>query len=181
MNEQLNKVTVLDFETTGLKESFALSLALIRIEDDVIKFAKYYLINPKAEIEYGAYKVHGISEADVADKPTFAELWPELSKYISGQILVAHNSNYDMKVIRNELRRYGLVCKPFKSVCTYKNAKKFIAKTDIENYKLDTVCEHFGIKMGTHHDARDDTNACRMIFNRLIKLGDLDVKSESLI
>ena len=180
MNEQLDKVTILDFETTGLKESYAVSLALIRIEDGRIKFAKYYLINPKAEIEYGAYKVHGISEKDIANKPTFGELWPEISQYISGQILVAHNSNYDTKVIRNELRRYGLSCKPFKSVCTYKNAKKLIDKADIENYKLDTVCEYFGITMGTHHDARDDTDACRLIFNRLVKLGDLDIKSESL-
>lgn len=180
MNEQLNKVTILDFETTGLKESYAVSLALIRIEDDMIKFAKYYLINPQAEIEYGAYKVHGIGEKDIVDKPTFREIWPEISKYISGQILVAHNSNYDTKVIRNELKRYGLACKPFKSVCTYKNAKKLIDKTDIENYKLDTVCEYFGITMGTHHDARDDTDACRLIFNRLVRLGDLDIKSESL-
>jgi hypothetical protein len=35
--------------------------------------------------------------------------------------------------------------------------------------------------MGTHHDARDDTDACRLIFNKLIKLGELDIKSEALV
>ena len=34
--------------------------------------------------------------------------------------------------------------------------------------------------MDTHHDARDDTDACRLIFNQLKRLGDLDIKSESL-
>lgn len=180
MNECLNKITILDFETTGLKESYAVSLALIRIEDGKIKCVKYYLINPMAKIEYSAYKVHGISQSEVEDKPTFKEVWEDISQYISGQILVSHNSTYDVKVIKNEIRRYELNCKPFKSVCTYKNAKKFISKENIDNYKLDTVCNYFGINMGTHHDARDDTDACRLIFNKLIKLGDLDVKSESL-
>jgi DNA polymerase-3 subunit epsilon len=181
MNEALNKVTILDFETTGLKESCAVSLALIRIEDGRIKCAKYYLINPKKEIDYGAYKVHGISQRDVEDKPTFAEIWGDISPYITGQIVVGHNIQYDADVIKRELKRYGLFCKPFKSVCTCKNAKKFINKENIDNYKLDTVCNYFGINMGTHHDARDDTDACRLIFNQLVKLGDLDIKSESLM
>lgn len=181
MNESLSRVTILDFETTGLKDSAAVSLAMIRIEDGRIKCAKYYLINPKQEIEYGAYKVHGIKQSDVKDKPTFAEIWDDISKYISGQILVGHNIQFDAGVIKREIKRYGLFCKPFKTVCTCKNAKKFISKEDIVNYKLDTVCDYFGIQMGTHHDARDDTDACRLIFNKLITLGDLDIKSESLI
>lgn len=181
MNEQLSRVTILDFETTGLKDSAAVSLAMIRIEDGRIKCAKYYLINPKQEIEYGAYKVHGISQSDVDDKPTFKEIWNDISPYISGQILVGHNIQFDAGVIKREIKRYCLACKPFKTVCTCKNAKKFISKEDIENYKLDTVCNYFDIQMGTHHDARDDTDACRLIFNKLIKLGDLDIKSESLI
>lgn len=180
MNEELNRVTILDFETTGLQDSCAVSLALIRIEDERIKCARYYLINPKKEIEYGAYKIHGISQKDVADKPTFAEIWKEISPYISGEILVGHNIQYDSGVIKRELKRYGLMCKPFKTVCTCKNAKKFINKKNISNYKLDTVCDYFGITMGTHHDARDDTDACRLIFNQLKRLGDLDIKSESL-
>jgi DNA polymerase-3 subunit epsilon len=181
MNESLNKVTILDFETTGLRDSAPVSLALIRIEDGKILFAKYYLINPEQEIEYGAYKVHGISQKDVENKPTFADLWDELSPYISGEIVVGHNIKFDAGVIKRMIQRYGLPCKPFRSVCTCQNAKKFISKENISNYKLDTVCDYFGIKMGTHHDARDDTDACRLIFNKLIKLGDLDIKSESLI
>ena len=39
MNEALNQVTILDFETTGLKDSYAVSLALIRIENGRIKCA----------------------------------------------------------------------------------------------------------------------------------------------
>lgn len=181
MNEALNCVTVLDFETTGLKDSAAVSLAMIRIEDDRIKCAKYYLINPQKEIDYGAYKVHGISQKDVEDKPTFAEIWGDISQYISGQILVGHNIQFDAGVVKREIKRYGLFCKPFKTVCTCKNAKKFINKENISNYKLDTVCDYFGINMGTHHDARDDTDACRLIFNQLRTLGELDIKNESLV
>lgn len=175
-----NSFTVLDFETTGFTNNFAVSLALIRVEEQKIVFAKYYLINPNAEIEYGAYKIHGIRIKDVVNQPTFDKIWDEIRPYISGQIVVGHNVMYDIKVIKAEVQRYGLLYLPFKSICTCKNAKKFIEKTNIENYKLDTVCDYFDIKLGSHHDARDDTNACRLIFNQLSNLGELDIKKESL-
>lgn len=172
--------TVLDFETTGFTNNFAVSLALIRVEDRKIKFAKYYLINPQAEIEYSAYKIHGIGSKQVVNQPTFKEIWNEIQQYISGQIVVGHNVMYDIKVIKAEVKRYGLLCLPFESICTCKNAKKLIDKADIANYKLDTVCDYFNIQLSNHHDARDDTDACRLIFNRLKYMGELDIKKESL-
>ena len=45
MNENLNKFTALDVETTGLKEPAICSLALIRVENKKIECAKYFLIN----------------------------------------------------------------------------------------------------------------------------------------
>ena len=175
-----NSFTVLDFETTGFTNNFAVSLALIRVENRRIKFAKYYLINPQAEIEYGAYKIHGIGAKQVENQPTFKEIWDEIQPYISGQILIGHNVMYDIKVLKTEVKRYGLLCLPFKSICTCKNAKKFIDKSNIENYKLNTVCDYFDIQLSNHHDARDDTNACRLIFTKLREMGELDIKQESL-
>ena len=170
---------IIQCKKSSIKGIFHLTTAKIWIDNCRKSF--FY----KKKNQYYIQTWHGFAlkriEKDVEDKPTFAEIWDEISPYISGQILVGHNIQYDTGVIKHELKRYGLYCKPFKSVCTCKNAKKFINKENISNYKLDTVCDYFGISMGTHHDARDDTDACRLIFNKLIKLGDLDVKSEPLI
>lgn len=57
----INKYCCYDFETTGFKENAPVSLAISCYENNKRVFAKYYLINPQAEIESGAYKVHGIS------------------------------------------------------------------------------------------------------------------------
>lgn len=180
MNENLNKFTALDVETTGLKEPAICSLALIRVENKKIECAKYFLINPEKEIEYGAYKVHGISNKDVEKQPNFAEVWEDIKSYISGQIIIGHNVNFDARCIIGACKRYGLMCLPFKTICTCKNAKKFISKSEVENYKLDTICDYFGIKLNNHHDARDDADACRLIFNKLRDMGELDIKQESL-
>ena len=176
MNEFLNKITALDFETTGLNEPGAVSLALIRQEDGKVIYKKYFLINPEKPIEYGAYKVHGISEKKVAKQPNFAEIWKEIEPYISGQFIVAHNAQYDAKVLTYNLERYGLNWKPFFTVCTCDNAKKVIPKNEVGNYKLDSVCKYLNIQLEKHHDARDDTEACRQIFNKLVKMDKLDVK-----
>lgn len=181
MNESLNCFTALDVETTGLKEPAICSLALIRVENRKIKCAKYYLINPKKDIEYSAYKVHGISSKMVENQPDFSEIWDDISPYISGQIIVGHNVQFDSRCIVSDVKRYGLLCLPFQTVCTCKNAKKFINKTEVENYKLDTICDYFDIKLNNHHDARDDADACRLIFNKLRDMGKLDVNRVSII
>jgi DNA polymerase-3 subunit epsilon len=175
-------ITALDFETTGLKEPGAVSLALIRQElsRNRIIYAKYFLINPEKEIEYGAYKVHGISEKMVKDQPNFAEIWKEIEPDISGQIIVAHNAKYDAGVLTYNIQRYGLHCEPFYTICTCDNARKLIDSSKVPNYKLDSVCDYFGITLENHHDARDDANACRKIFNRLGRMGELDITKISI-
>ena len=172
----LQNITFLDFETTGLKDPMPVSLALIRMKNDKNIYAKYFLINPEKSIDYSAYLVHKISKEMVEKQPNFVEVWKEIKPYISGQIVVGHNVRYDSGVIVNCIRRYGLDCEPYHTICTCDNAKKMIAKEDVPNYKLDTVCDYFNIKLETHHDARDDTNACRLIFNKLRNLGPLESK-----
>lgn len=52
--EMLQCVTFYDFETTGICDPGAVSLAIIRQEYGKVVFAKYYLINPEKEIEKNA-------------------------------------------------------------------------------------------------------------------------------
>lgn len=36
----------------------------------------------------------------VQDKPRFGELWPEISQYLDGNTVVAHNASFDTSVVR---------------------------------------------------------------------------------
>ena len=46
--------------------------------------------------------------ADVEDEAEFADLWPGLSRHLEGKILVAHNAEFDITVLRSILDRYRI-------------------------------------------------------------------------
>ena len=53
--------------------------------------------------------VHGITDADVADKPTFRELAPSLLEYIGDADLAGYNSNkFDVPLLVEEFLRAGI-------------------------------------------------------------------------
>jgi len=53
--------------------------------------------------------IHGISDADVADKPTFRELAPSLLEYIGDADLAGYNSNkFDVPLLVEEFLRVGI-------------------------------------------------------------------------
>ena len=66
-------------------------------------FHKY--VNPDREIDDGAKEVHGITEAFLADKPRFAEVWPELDAFLRGAELVIHNAPFDVAFLDAEIAR----------------------------------------------------------------------------
>lgn len=52
--------------------------------------------------------IHGISDADVADKPTFRELAPEVAAFIGDADLAGYNSNkFDVPMLVEEFLRVG--------------------------------------------------------------------------
>jgi DNA polymerase-3 subunit epsilon len=160
-----DKLTFIDFETTGFKENRALSLAIVHYENGVRAFEKYFLINPKALIEQGAVRVHGIKYEDIRYKQGFEEIWEAIRPYIEGNLVVAHNARYDLRVLKGELDRYNLNCGEFRSYCTYESAKAL--RLPVNNYKLDTVCRYFGINLEDHHNALADTIACEKVYFNL--------------
>jgi len=166
-----DKITFLDFETTGFKQNRAVSLGIVHYNKGKRVCENYYMINPMEQIEFHAIKVHGITKKDVQDKPNFNDTWQEIEKYIVGCTLVAHNAQYDMKVLLGEIERYNIKCGELESICTCSNAK--ILKIPTQNYKLVTLCEYYGILLSNHHNALDDTIACEEIFFHLYNEGEL--------
>lgn len=182
MQPNYNRMVFLDFETTGFKENAPVSLAMIFYENGKKAYTNYSIIDPEAQIEFGAQKVHGLTQSEVREYNPFPVLWEEISPYFENSILCAHNSTYDiMKVLLPTLDRYGLDTPNNFWICdTLENAKKFIPKTEVKNYKLDTLCDYLGIKFKNHHTASFDTVGCMRIYNKLVKIskGNLIIRNK---
>lgn len=179
----LNKKVFIDFETTGFKPAWPVSLAMIAYEGKKRTCAKYMVFNPEARIQTGAMKVHGITQEEAESHPTFDRVWGDIAYYFSDALVCSHNIEFDVyKVLIPTLKRYDIPIPNFKTCCTVKNAQKFLPKPTVKNHKLDTLCEYFNIPLEHHHNAGDDTYSCMRIFNELVKIshGDLVIEDQIL-
>ena len=114
---------------------------------------------------------NGVSIAEVLD------MWESYIR--AGLIAVAHNSQFDSKMMRAELRRAGRddMFEDTPQTCTMRGCKPYKdAGMPIKNgqfVKLEAACEFFGILLVNAHDAMADAEACRAIMERLIADGNL--------
>ncbi|MDN5864446.1 MAG: DNA polymerase III subunit epsilon [Gammaproteobacteria bacterium] len=99
---------VLDTETTGLNAADHRIIEVGCIELVERRYSErklHHYINPERQIEAGAEAVHGIRNADLADKPKFADIADELRAFISGAELIIHNAPFDVGFLDKEYRR----------------------------------------------------------------------------
>jgi DNA polymerase III subunit epsilon len=149
----------LDFETADQGRDSACSIALVRVEGRQIVRREHHLIRPpRRTFQFTA--IHGISWSQVADAPSFAELWPQLAACLDGaQFIAAHNASFDAGVLRACCEQAGLrpPAQPF--VCTVQMARQ---AWNLRPTKLPDVCRHLGLPL-RHHDALSDAEACANI------------------
>jgi DNA polymerase-3 subunit epsilon len=149
----------IDFETADRGSDSACAVGLSRVEGTEIVARKVMLLRPPRPYFYFTY-IHGITWGDVKDSPTFAEAWPELSRFMEGaHFLAAHNAMFDRRVLETCCCRAGLPVPETPFLCTVQVSRK---TWRLRSNKLPDVCTHLGISL-KHHDASSDADACAQI------------------
>lgn len=153
--------TAIDFETANGKRNSACSLGLVRVENGKITESRDWLISPP-EMYFHPMNVsiHGITEENVMNEPSFNYIWEEVEEYLNGQMVVAHNASFDISVLRASLETYGISFPNFDYMCTVQISKNIWP--NMPNHKLNTLAHIFDIPL-KHHDALEDTLACAKI------------------
>lgn len=123
------------------------------------------LVNPQTAIPPFITTLTGISDAMVADAPSFAELAANLHERLQGRVFVAHNARFDYGFLKNEFQRVGMAFR-VRTVCTVKLSKKLFPAEYKHN--LDAVAARNGLLVdGERHRALTDA---RLIYRFLVKL-----------
>lgn len=100
-----------DLETTGLDiaKDRIVELCYIRVEPNGNEEARSMRINPEMHIPEVASSVHGITDDDVRDCPTFADVAPQLAATFEGCDLAGFNSNrFDLPLLAEEFMKAGV-------------------------------------------------------------------------
>jgi DNA polymerase-3 subunit epsilon len=89
----------IDFETADRGRDSACAVGLIRVENYQIVQRLHCLIQPpRRRFEFS--HIHGITWSDVAQKPTFGELWFNLTPLLQdADFIAAHNALFDKNVL----------------------------------------------------------------------------------
>lgn len=103
-----NPIVILDFETTGVDTSKdrIVQAAFLKIQPTGVTSKFTTLVNPLIPIDSDATKIHGITDDDIKEAPTFKDIADDILKYIKGCDLVTYNGNkFDLPLLLAELNR----------------------------------------------------------------------------
>ena len=101
----------LDTETTGLSPESGdriIEIGGVELVNRRLTGRKiHFYVNPERRNSVDAYKVHGLSDEFLADKPLFAHIVDELIEFVRDAEIVIHNAAFDVGFLDAELRRIG--------------------------------------------------------------------------
>ncbi len=106
-----NPLVVFDLETTGVDVSKdrIVEISILKVHPDGLEETKTRRINPEMPIPEQATAVHGITDEDVKDCPTFKQVASSLYQWIKGCDLAGFNSNkFDLPMLVEEFLRVGV-------------------------------------------------------------------------
>lgn len=157
--------TAIDLETTGrdTSKSEIVELAAVRVRDGEITETFSSFVKPDVPIDAGASAVTGITEADLAGAPAFAEIWPLIREFAGADVLVAHNGyQFDFPILSRMVEETG----DRFSAITFDSLP--LARDLVPtSRKLGDLARHFGIDPGNSHRALDDTRALALVMLEL--------------
>ncbi|MBU9721960.1 MULTISPECIES: exonuclease domain-containing protein [Bacillaceae] len=155
-----------DFETANSQRFSICSVGMIFVEDGTIKDKVYQLINPETIFDSLNTTIHGITERDVANAPTFNTFYNDIKSELNNKLMVAHYLPFDGYALQDNIARYRIEPVPKKLLCSYQLSK--ILLPGLPSYTLKTLCHRYNIELKKHHNALDDSKACAELFLALL-------------
>lgn len=165
---------ILDIETTGgqFNEEGITEIAIYKFDGHEIVDQFISLVNPEIPIQPFVVKLTGINNAMLHSAPKFFEVAKRIIEMTNDCVLVAHNADFDYRILRTEFRRLGYDFN-VKTLCTVELSKKLLPEQP--SHSLGKLVRALGIPMADRHRASGDAMATVKLFKMLL---DKDLNKE---
>ena len=162
---------IFDTETTGF--SFAdgdrmVEIGCVEVFNRVETGRSFHAyFHPERPMPPEAQRVHGLSDAFLADKPLFGHRAIDLLEFIEDSPLVAHNASFDFGFLNGELKRCG-----HPHVGAHRMVDTIVlarARHPGAKHSLDALCNRYGIDRShrTVHGALLDAQLLAQVYVEL--------------
>ena len=158
---------ILDIETTGGKfnEEGITEIAIHKFDGQKVVDKFISLVNPEKDIQPFVVKLTGINNKMLQTAPKFYEVAKRIIEITEDTVLVAHNAQFDYRILRTEFRRLGYNFER-KTLCTVDLSKLLLP--DAESYSLGKLVRSLGIPVSDRHRANGDALATVKLFKLLL-------------
>lgn len=158
---------ILDIETTGGKynEEGITEIAIYKYDGHDIVDQFISLVNPEREIQPFVVNLTGINSSMLRHAPKFYEVAKRIVEITEDCILVAHNAQFDNRILKTEFKRLGFEFER-KTLCTVELAKDLIPGQ--KSYSLGKLVRSLGIPVTDRHRASGDALATVKLFKMLL-------------
>ncbi|AMH94095.1 DNA polymerase III PolC [methanogenic archaeon ISO4-H5] len=167
----------IDLETTGLRPS----------SDWIIEVAAYRMRSGKAEDRFVSFvrpreigkvssfitQLTGITREMVADAPLPEEVLPELFDFVGDDMVVGHNTCFDMNFLYDGAVRAGL--DPIGNDFT--DTMRISRRTykELPNHRLGTLAQHLDVVPTAAHRAAADVETTIRCYEQMVKARRADI------
>jgi DNA polymerase III epsilon subunit family exonuclease len=167
----------IDLETTGLRPS----------SDWIIEVAAYRMRSGKAEDRFVSFvrpgeigkvssfitQLTGITREMVADAPLPEEVLPELFDFVGDDMVVGHNTCFDMNFLYDGAVRAGL--DPIGNDFT--DTMRISRRTykELPNHRLGTLAQHLDVVPTAAHRAATDVETTIRCYEQMVKARRADI------
>ncbi|WP_057937007.1 3'-5' exonuclease [Algoriphagus resistens] len=171
---------VLDTETTGLdtNNDSIVSFGAVKISNEriLVRSAVEWYPESNQSLKQSPL-IHGLVERkNQLPKSLFIK---QVLEYISNAILVGHHLGFDLDMLLQSTKDYGLTQFKNPIIDTMNLAIRLdhgpqtnLSHIQVKNYSLDALCERFKIPLDDRHTAAGDAHLTALLFLKLVKIAE---------
>jgi DNA polymerase-3 subunit epsilon len=163
----------LDTETTGVdSHSEIVEICLIDYDGQLLYSS---LIKPTRPIPVSASRIHGITNAMVAESPRWISVWPDIKALLSDRYVGIYNADFDLRLMQQSHVLYRMPWhsgNDFKPFCIMKLYAQYRGVWDFNrrSYRwisLENAGAQLKIPIPNSHRASDDTLLARAVLHAI--------------
>lgn len=155
--------TAIDFETANGFWGSPCAIGMVRVRNGEIADTHTMLMKPPEAVERFDPRnvaIHGIRPDMVVDAPRFKDALQDIWDFVGDDVLVAHNSAFDMGVLRSAAEVSRVDCPSRLHVCSVKISRRTYT---LRSHSLPYAAEAAGFNLEHHHRADQDAMASAAI------------------